>query len=223
MNNTYERIISPATIATNKVLRNTYILLSLTLLFSAFTAGLAVIQNAPPMNIFITLIVIIGFPFLLQRTKDSSLGLLLTFAYTGFIGWMIGPILNFYIQNFTNGSQLILMALGGTGLIFLILSLLSLNTNRDFSSWGGFLAVGAIVAMIAALINVFFFKLPMLQLGISVIFSIISGGFIMHQTNLIVRGGENNYISATVMLYVSLLNIFLTLLQLLSIFGGNRR
>ncbi len=222
--NTIERNVTPAaTIATNKVLRNTYILLSLTLLFSAFTSALAVIQNAGFVNIWLMLIVMIGFPFILQRFKDGPMGLVLTFAYTGFIGWYIGPILNMYIQNFSNGGQLIGLALGGTGLIFLILSAFSMNTSKDYSSWGRFLVVGVIVGFIAALLNMFLFKIPMLQLGISVIFSFISGGFIMYQTNMIVRGGEKNYITATVVLYVSLINIFLTLLQILGMFGGNRR
>jgi modulator of FtsH protease len=218
----YTRNVTPATIAMNKVLRNTYILLSLTLLFSAFTALLSVEQNAGFVNIWLMLVVMIGFPFVLQRVKDSPIGLLLTFAYTGFIGWYLGPILNMYLSNFSNGGQLITMALGGTGLIFLILSVLSLNPNKNYTGWGRHLAIGAIVAIVAMLLNVFFFKLPMVQLGISVVFSFISGGFIMYQTNMIVRGGETNYITATVVLYVSLVNIFLTLLQILGMFGGNR-
>lgn len=218
----YTRNVSGSALATNKVLRNTYFLLSLTLIFSAFTSWLAIIENAGPVNIFISLAVIIGFPFLLQTMRNSPLALVLTFAYTGFIGWMIGPLLNFYIENFSNGSELILMALGGTGTIFLVLSAISLNPARDYSHWARFLMIGMLVAFVASLLNVFLFKLPMMQLAISVVFSFISGGYIMYQTNLIVRGGENNYITATVVLYVSLVNIFLTLLQILGMFGGNR-
>ncbi|MCX7123994.1 MAG: Bax inhibitor-1 family protein [Gammaproteobacteria bacterium] len=218
----HARNVTPATIAINKVLRNTYILLSLTLLFSAFTAAISVMQNAAFVNIWILLIVMIGFPFLLNRVKDSPIGLILTFAYTGFIGWYLGPILNIYLHNFSNGSQLITMALGGTGLIFLLLSLLSLNPNKNYTGWGRGLAIGGIVVVIAMLLNVFFFKLPFFQLGLSIVFAFISGGFIMYQTNMIVRGGETNYITATVVLYVSLVNIFLTLLQILGMFGGNR-
>ena len=107
-------------------------------------------------------------------------------------------------------------------MIFLLLSLLSLNPNKDYSSWGRKLSVGIIVAIIAMVLNIFFFKLPFFQLGLAVVISFISGGFIMYQTNMIVRGGENNYITATVVLYVSLVNIFLTLLQILGMFGGNR-
>ena len=218
----YTRNVTPATIATNRVLRNTYILLSLTLLFSAFTATLSVMQDAGFVNIWFMLIVMIGFPFILNRVKDSPLGLVLTFAYTGFMGWYLGPILNMYLHSFSNGGQLIATALGGTGLIFLLLSLLSLNPNKDYSSWGRTLSVGIIVAIIAMVLNIFFFKLPFFQLGLAVVISFISGGFIMYQTNMIVRGGESNYITATVVLYVSLVNIFLTLLQILGMFGGNR-
>ena len=217
-----ERNVTPQSLAMNKVLRNTYIMLSLTLLFSALMSTVAVIENAGFVNIWVALIVMIGFPFLLSAVRESPLALVLTFAYTGFIGWYIGPILNFYIENFSNGPQLIAMALGGTGLIFLVLSALSMNPAKDYSGWGRFLMVGVIVAFIASLLNVFLFKLPILQLGVSVIFSFISGGYIMYQTNAIVRGGEKNYVVATVVLYVSLVNIFLTLLQILGMFGGNR-
>lgn len=219
--NVIERDVT-GSVAVNKVLRNTYILLSLTLLFSAFMSGVAIVYNAGFVNIWVALIVMIGFPFLLQAVKDSPIALVLTFGYTGFIGWYIGPILNFYISNFSNGSELIALALGGTGLIFLVLSALSMNPSKDYSGWGRFLMVGVIIAFVASLLNVFFFKLPMIQLAVSVIFSFISGGYIMYQTNAIVRGGERNYVVATVVLYVSLVNIFLTLLQILGMFGGNR-
>ncbi len=209
-------------IATNTVLRNTYIMLSLTLLFSAFTAMVAMSQNAAPMNIVLMLVVVIGFPFLLQATKNSPLGVVFTFAYTGFIGWMLGPILNMYIANFSNGSEIIMMALGSTGLIFLGLSAFALNTKRNFSHWGRMLFIGMIVAFVASLLNIFLFKIPAFQLAISVLFSIVSAGYIMYQTNAIVHGGEKNYLVATVVLYVSIINIFLTLLQLLSLFAGNR-
>jgi modulator of FtsH protease len=218
----YTRDVTGSTLATNKVLRNTYLLLSLTLLFSALTAWISIVENAGFVNIWLMLIVMIGFPFLLQAMRNSPFALVLTFAYTGFIGWYLGPILNLYIQNFSNGSELIMMALGATGAIFLVLSTLSLNTSKDYSGWGRFLTVGILIAFVASLLNIFFFKLPMLQLAVSVVFAFISGGFIMYQTNMIVRGGETNYITATVMLYISLINIFLTLLQILGMFGGNR-
>ncbi|MDF2691069.1 MAG: hypothetical protein K0S29_924 [Gammaproteobacteria bacterium] len=209
-------------LATNSVLRNTYLLLSLTLLFSAATAGLSIFYNAGFVNIWLALAVFIGFPFVLNMTKDSPLAILLTFAYTGFVGWYIGPLLNLYINEFSNGSELIMTALGSTGLIFLVLSAIGMSTKRDFSSWGKFLFVGVIVAIVAAIANIFL-KMPALYLAVSVIFALISGAYIMYQTNMIVRGGERNYVTATVVLYVSLVNIFLTLLQILGMFGGDRR
>ena len=207
---------------TNRVLRNTYLLLSLTLLFSALVSGIGVAYGAQSMNIFLALIVIIGFPFLPNAVRNSPWAIVLTFAYTGFIGWMIAPILNHYINNYSNGYQLIMMALGSTGLIFLILSAIAMNPKRDFSGWGKFLAIGIIVAFIASLVNIFFVHLPALQMAISVIFAFISGGYILYETNAIIHGGERNYVIATVVLYVSLVNIFLTLLQLLGMFAGNR-
>lgn len=204
------------------VLRNTYLMLALTLVFSAICSGIAMMTNAQPVNIFITLVVIIGFPFLLNRIANSPWALVVTFAYTGFIGWMLGPILNFYIKTFSNGPSLIMLALGSTGLIFLGLSAIALNPKRNFNGIGSFLFVGMIVAFIASLVNVFFLHMPALQLALSVIFALISGGYILFTTNAIIHGGCRNYIIATVMLYVSLVNIFMTLLQILALFGGNR-
>ena len=209
-------------LANNKVLRNTYLLLAMTLIFSAITAGISIVANAGFVNIWLALVVIIGFPFLLNAFRNSPVAIILTFAYTGFIGWYIGPVLNFYIKTFSNGSELIMLALGSTGLIFLILSAIAMRPTANYAHWGRFLFIGVIVAFIAALVNMFFLHLPMLQLGISVIFSLISGGYIMYMTNAIVRGGETNYVVATVVIFVSLINIFMTLLQLLAMFGGNR-
>lgn len=219
---TVQRAGSGEMIQINTVLKNTYIMLALTLIFSAVTSAIAMHTNASSPNIFLFIVVAIGFPFLLQAVKNSPWAIVITFAYTGFIGWAIGPILNMYIKGFTNGPELIMLALGSTGLIFLMLSAIAMNPKRDFSRIGGFLAVGVIMAFIASLVNIFFLKLPMFQVAISVVFSLISGGYILYMTNQIIRGGERNYLIATVVLYVSLVNIFLTLLQLFSMFGGNR-
>lgn len=215
-------ITASEVIAQNKVLRNTYLLLSLTLIFTALMSGLAIVTNAAPMNIILIFAVVIGFPFLLNRTRHSAWGLLFTFMYTGFIGWMLGPILNLYIKEFSNGPELIMTAAGSTGLIFLGLSAIALNPKRDFSHWGSFLTIGMIVGIIAVALNAFLFKMPALQIALSVVFSLLSGGLILFQTNQIVRGGEDSYISATVILYVSIINIFMTILQLLGMFSGNR-
>ncbi len=218
-----ERSTLTSIVATNRVLRNTYLLLALTLVFSAVTAGLAMASNAAPIGLLPLLIGFLGLPFLIQWLRNSAFALPLTFVFTGFVGWTLGPILNLYIAEFTNGSQLIMMALGGTGLIFVGLTAISLNPSRNFSHLGKFVAVGAVVAILGMLINVFFLHLPALQLMISVAFSLISGAVIMMQTNAIVNGGETNYVSATIMIYISLLNIFMMLLQVLGMFGGNRR
>ncbi len=214
---------SQSIIATNKVLRNTYFLLSLTLIFSAFTAFIAMSSNAMPMNPIMLLVGYFALLFGVNACRNNVFGIVLTFALTGLLGYSIGPLLNFYIKTFSNGSELILMALGSTGLIFLCLSAFALNPNRNLLSWGRCLFIGAMVIFITSLVNMFFLQLPALQVAISLVFACISGGIIMWQTNMIVHGGERNYITATVTLYVSLFNIFITLLQIFGMFGGDRR
>jgi modulator of FtsH protease len=211
----------PNTLEVNRVLRNTYFMLSLTLLCSAIFAGMAMAVNARFFNPFLFIIVALAFPFALQALRNSVWGIVLTFAYTAFMGWAIGPLLNTYIHNFSNGPQLIMMALGGTGLIFLGLSAIALNPKRDFSKLAPFIFVGFIVAIVLMLVGLFV-HMAAFQISVSILFSIISGAVILFQTNAIIHGGERNYLIATVNLYVSIINIFLTLLHLLSIFGGNR-
>ncbi len=218
---TIDQFTSEHQLAANKVLRNTYLMLSMTLLFSAITAGISMSMKALPINPILTLIIYFGLFFAISKTKNSSMGIVLTFALTGFLGFTIGPILNLYIANFSNGSELILMALGSTALIFFGLSAISLNPNRNFSKMGAFIGIGAIVALIAIVANLFF-QIPALSLAISVVVALISGGLIMFQTNMIVRGGETNYIMASVTLYISILNLFLIALQFLGMFAGNR-
>jgi modulator of FtsH protease len=218
---TVDQFSSQHKVAANKVLRNTYLMLSMTLLFSAITAGISMSINAPLLSPIITLIVYFGLFFAVNATKNSPMGIVLTFALTGFLGFTIGPILNFYMTTFSNGSELIMMALGSTALIFFGLSAIALNPNRNFSKMGTFLGIGAIVALVAIVANLFL-QIPALALAISVIVALISGALIMYQTNAIVRGGETNYIMATVTIYISILNIFLTILQFLGMFAGNR-
>lgn len=208
-------------LVTNTVLRNTYILLGLTLIFSAITAGVAMFTNALPLNPFITLIGYFGLLFLTKFTRNSPWGLVSVFGLTGFMGYTLGPILNHYIHGFSNGSELVMMSLGATGLIFFALSAYALTTKKDFSFMAGFLMVGMIVAFLAS-IGSLFFHIPALMLTLSVIFILLSSGIILLQTSQIIHGGETNYIMATVMLYVSLYNIFLSLLNLLGAFSGNR-
>lgn len=208
-------------LASNAVLRNTYLLLSLTLLFSAATAGLAMAFNAPPLNPFITLIGYFGLLFATQRVRNSGWGIVLVFALTGFMGYTLGPILNMYIRQFANGSELVMMALGSTGLTFLVLSGYALTTRKDFSYLRSFLFVGLIIGFVASIATLFFHT-PMLNVVVSGLFVIISSGMILFQTSEIIRGGETNYIMATITLYVSLYNLFLSLLNLFAMFSGNR-
>ena len=199
----------------NKVLRNTYGLLSLTLLFSAITAGLAMASNALPLNPFIVLIGYFGLLFLTTKTRNSGWGLISVFALTGFMGYTLGPIINFYLHNQLNGHEVVISALGGTGIIFLALSLYALISKKDFTFMSGFIMTGLIVAFLAS-IGALFFHMPALSLAVSAAFILLSSGVILIQTGQIINGGETNYIMATVTLYVSLYNIFLSLLQLLS-------
>ncbi|BBB15893.1 inner membrane protein yccA [Candidatus Rickettsiella viridis] len=208
-------------LATNTVLRNTYILLGLTMLFSALTAGMAMLSDSPPLNPLVTLAGYFGLLFLTNWTRNSGWGLLSVFALTGFMGYTLGPILNHYIHGFTNGQALVMMSLGATGLIFFALSAYALITQKDFSFMSGFLMVGMIVAFLASIATLFF-HIPALMLTVSAVFVLLSSGIILLQTSQIIHGGETNYIMATVTLYVSLYNIFLSLLNLLGAFSGNR-
>jgi len=215
-------VINPSassTLATNKVLRNTYLLLSMTLFFSAMTAGLSMMMNLPPFGFLITIVGFYGLIFLTSKYSDRALGLLFTFMLTGFMGLTLGPILNMYIHNFSNGHELIIMALAGTGTIFLGLSAYALTTRKDFSFMGGFLMTGMLVAILA-MIGAIVFAIPALSLAVSAMFILLMSGMILYQTSEIIHGGETNYIRATVSLYVSLYNLFLSLLQILGIFGG---
>lgn len=206
-------------LATNKVLKNTYLLLSMTLLFSAATAATAMALNLPHPGLIITLVGYFGLLFLTTKFSNSALGLVFVFALTGFMGMTLGPILNMYVHTFSNGHQLVLTALGGTGVIFLGLSAYALTTRKDFSFMAGFLVVGVLVAFFAGLAALLF-SVPALSLAVSAMFILLMSGMILFQTSEIIHGGETNYILATVSLYVSIYNLFTSLLQLLGVFGG---
>ena len=205
-------------LATNKVLRNTYALLSMTLLFSAATAGIAMVMNLPPFNPILTLVGYFGLLFATTKFSNSGLGLLFVFMLTGFMGLTLGPILNFYMAT-ANGSQLVMTALGGTGVIFLALSGYALTSRKDYSFMGGFLMVGILVAFLGG-IAAMIFSMPLMSLAVSGMFVLLMSGMILYQTSDIIHGGETNYILATVTLYVSIYNLFLSLLHLLTAFGG---
>jgi modulator of FtsH protease len=206
-------------LATNKVLRNTYTLLSMTLLFSALCAGIAVVMNMPPMGMIITLVGYFGLLFLTTKLRNSAWGLVSVFALTGFMGLTLGPIISMYLS-IPNGEQIVMTAMGGTGVIFLGLSGYALTTRKDFSFLGGFLMVGILVAFLAGIASMFL-SMPGLSLAVSAMFILLMSGLILYQTSQIIHGGETNYIMATVTLYISIYNLFLSLLQLLGAFGGN--
>ncbi len=204
----------------NRVLRNTYLLLSLTLLFSAATAGVSMAMNFPPMGPIITIAGYFGLLFLTGKFQNSTLGILFVFALTGFMGLTLGPILNFYINTLSNGSQIVMTALGGTGAIFVSLSVYVLVTRKDFSFMGGMLMAGIMVAFLAGLATLFF-PMPALSLAVSAMFILLMSGLILFQTSRILHGGETSYISATVTLYVAIYNLFLSLLSIFGIFGSD--
>ncbi len=205
-------------LATNKVLKNTYALLAMTLLFSAVTAGIAMKFNFPSLGLF-SLVGYFALLFLTTKFRDSSAGIFFVFALTGFMGLTLGPILGMYLAT-ANGSQLVMTALGGTGAIFLALSGYVLTSRKDFSFMGGFLMVGILVAFLAG-IAAMIFNIPTLSLAVSGMFILLMSGMILYQTSEIIHGGETNYIMATVSLYISIYNLFLSLLHILGIFGGD--
>ena len=200
-------------LATNKVLKNTYTLLSMTLIFSAVVAGISMSLNLPHPGLLLTLGGYFGLLFATTKFRNSSLGIAFVFALTGFMGYTLGPILNSYLS-MSNGAETVMMAMGATGAIFLGLSGYALVSRKDFSFMGSFLMVGIIVAFIAGLAAVFF-EIQVLSLAVSSMFVLLMSGLILYQTSDIIHGGETNYIMATVTLYVSIFNLFTSLLHLL--------
>jgi len=215
---TYTSIAQPGVLETNKVLKNTYLLLAATLLFSAATAGIAMFTNMPPLNPFIVLAGYFGLLFATMKTRNSAMGLLFVFALTGFMGLTLGPIISLYMNALPNGSQVVMTALGTTGAVFVGLSAYAIKSKRDFSFMGGFLFVGILGAFILGIVALLF-NMPTLSLAVSGMFVLAMGGLILYQTSEIVRGGETNYIMATVTLYVSIYNLFTSLLHLLGVFS----
>lgn len=208
-----------AVLATNKLIRNTYTLLSMTLLFSALAAALSMFMQMGPMTYLFS----VGGAFLLiwlvlPRTANSSAGLAVVFAITGLLGFSLGPILNMYLA-LSNGSELIGMAMGGTGVIFLTLSGYALTTRKNFSFMGGFLASGLVVVLLAALANIFL-AMPAFSLGISAVVIMLMSGFILYDTSRMLHEPHGNYLLMTVNLYLNIFNIFINLLNLLAALSG---
>jgi modulator of FtsH protease len=202
-----------------RVLKNTYALLSLTLLWSAGVAATGVALQLPPPGLVITLAGFFGLLFAIHKTQNSVWALPLVFALTGFMGYTLGPLLTHTLA-LPGGAQTIVTALAATGATFVALSAYVLTTKRDFSFMGGFLFAGMVVALMLAL-GAMFFQMPALALAVSGLVALLSVGLILFETSRIVNGGETNYVLATVGLYVSVFNLFTSLLTLLGFGGGD--
>ena len=213
-------VASLTAIETNKVLKNTYLLLSATLGFSAVMAGLSMSMGMPFGAYMICLIasMVLGI-FVLPRTANSSAGLGVIFLVTGLLGFGLGPVISMYLT-LSNGAQVVTTALGGTAVMFLGLSAYAVSSKRDFSFMGGFVTVGLFMVIAAMIANIFL-QLPLLSLGLSIGVILLMSALILMQTGAIIRGGETNYIMATYSLYLSIFNIFISLLQILGLSGGD--
>jgi modulator of FtsH protease len=203
-------------LATNKVLRNTYLLLSATLAFSALVAAVSYALELPYLGPWVTLIGYFALLFAVQKTADSGWGLLSVFALTGFMGYTLGPIISLYVKVLPDGHSIVMTAFGITALAFSALSAYAIRSGRRFSAMGGFLMVGILTAFVLGIVALVF-SLPTLSLAVSGLFVLLMAGLILYQTGEIVNGGETNYIHATVTLYVSIYNMFTSLLHLLGV------
>ncbi|MGW8368166.1 MAG: Bax inhibitor-1/YccA family protein [Gammaproteobacteria bacterium] len=209
-------VATESALSTNKVLRNTYMLLAATLLFSALTAGASMAMNLPHPGLIVTLLGYFGLLFLTSKFRNSAMGLVFIFALTGFMGLTLGPIISAYLKFLPNGGEVVTMAFGITGATFIGLSAYAIKSGRDFSFMGGFLTIGILGAFLLGLIAIFF-NMPALSLAVSGMFVLAMGGLILFETSQIVRGGETNYIMATVTLFVSIYNLFTSLLHILGV------
>tara|TARA_B100000809_G_scaffold96449_1_gene94997 strand:- start:1672 stop:2328 length:657 start_codon:yes stop_codon:yes gene_type:complete len=215
----FQTATKSSAIEINKVLKNTYMLLSMTLAFSAVTAGISMAMNLPHGAALIMMLVAFGLMFVVNKKADSASGVYWIFAFTGLMGASLGPMLSAYAA-MPGGPAMIMQALGGTALIFFALSGYALTSKKDFSFMGGFLMVGLIVVLVAMVAN-FFFAIPALSLAISAAVIMIMSGLILYDTSRIINGGERNYIRATVSLYLNIYNIFVHLLSLLGVLGND--
>jgi modulator of FtsH protease len=221
--NRYENVVAHSggqVVSSNKVLKNTYLLLSATLGFSAVMALVSMAIGMPPIAYLVAVIaaMVLGI-FVLPRTADSSKGIGVIFLITGLLGFGLGSVLSMYLA-LPKGPQVIATAFAGTGIIFLGLSGYALTSKRDFSFMGGFLFAGMMVVVLAMIGNIFL-QMPALSLAVSAGIILLMSGFILFDTSRIVNGGETNYIMATYGLYLSIFNIFISLLNILGIMGGD--
>lgn len=209
-----------ATLATNKLIKNTYTLLAITLLFSAVMAAVSVMINTsgftPLLSLGGAFILMI---FVLPKMANSASGIWVVFGITGLLGFAIGPMLNMYLD-LPNGPQLVGTAFGGTGVMFLGLSGYALTTRKNFNFMGGFLAVGMLVVLGIMLANIFL-QIPALSLAMSAVVIMLMSGFILYDTSRMINEPHSNYLMMTVSLYLSMFNIFVHLLALLGFAGGD--
>ena len=215
-----QRMSGESAIKINSVLKNTYLLLSCTLLFSAAMAWYAMSIGAAQINLFVFIGGLIALNWITVALRNSPWGILAAFAYTGFLGFVLGPILNFYIHGFSNGPQLVMTSLGATGIIFFALSAYTIATRKNYSYMGGFLFAGVLTVFLVILASIFI-QMPMLNLLISGAICLLASGYILYITSNIIHGGETNYIMATVTLYVSIYNLFVSLLHLIGAFSSS--
>ena len=208
-----------STLATNRVIRNTYLLLSMTLLFAATTAAVSLAMKLPHPGLIVTLVGYFGLLFATTKLRNSGWGVVSVFALTGFMGYTLGPIIGHYLS-LPNGGQTVMMAMGGTAAIFFALSGYALSTRKDFSFMGGFLTAGILVAFLAGLAAIFF-TIPALSLTVSAAFVLLMSGLILYETSNIIHGGETNYVMATLSLFVSIFNLFTSLLHLLGFLNSS--
>ncbi len=225
MNNSNTTVRGQArTVATNKVLKNTYILLSMTLLFSAFAALISYMLNISVVNPFITLGLYFVALYLTAKNKNNASGIFWVFCLTGILGFTLGPILNIYVNNLSNGAEIVATSLMMTGIIFLSLSAYVNLTKKDFSFIGGFVTSGIILAFVASIMllisSMMGYYFPIMMLGISSLWALLMCGLILFQTSEIIHGGEDNYVMATVTLYISIYNLFTSLLHIFASFMG---
>ncbi|MCC7259219.1 MAG: Bax inhibitor-1/YccA family protein [Gammaproteobacteria bacterium] len=210
----------PSELATNRVLRNTYLLLAATLLFSAAMAGVAMAVGMPYLGPIVTLVGYFGLLFLTYRLRNSAAGIAAVFGLTGFMGLTLGPLLSAYMSNVPNGGDLVMTSLGVTGLLFAGLSVYVVKSRRDMSFMGSFLTVG-LFGLLGVILVGLFVDLSAFQMAISSAVVLLMAGMILYETSAIIHGGQDNYILATVSLYVSIYNIFVNLLALLGMGGDD--
>jgi len=206
-------------LAINKVIRNTYTLLSMTLFFSAICAVATMVMQVGQGVGFMLFIGGFVMTFVVRKTANSAKGLVAVFIFAGLMGGALGPIISLYMVAYANGSAIVVQALGGTALIFLSLSGYALTTGKNFNYLGGFLFTGMMVAIVAIIANIFL-QIPALSLAISSAVILLMSGLILFDTSRIINGGQRNYIIATIGLYLSIFNIFIHLLNLLGALTG---